>query len=154
MVISESRWSNTAYAILFGGLVLHFTFMAIVIPGSGKPEAWLPLMGAYLIALPVLRIFQVLRVRVVGTDLKVGFGPFSKRIPLHDIQQVSPGQYHPSIWRGWGIRVQRGGVLFNVPGDQGRVVELTLRNGRRVLFSAEEPEAVCTAIRAQCATLP
>ena len=154
MVISESRWSNTAYAVLFGGLVLHFTIMVMVVAGSGKSGAWLPLMGAYAVALALFRVFLVVRVRVDGTDLKVGFGIFSKRIPLHDIDQVAPVQYRWLQWGGWGIRLRRGAVMYNVPGDQGRAVELTLRSGKRVLFSAGDPAAVCTAIRAQRATVP
>jgi len=154
MVISESRWSNTAHAVLFGGLGLHVAIMAIVIGGGSKPVAWIPLLFAYGLTLAALWAFQVLRVRVEGTDLKVGFGIFSKRIPLHDINQVAPVQYRWVQWGGWGIRLRRGAVMYNVPGDQGRAVELTLRNGKRVLFSAEDPAAVATAIRAQCATVP
>jgi len=154
MVISESRWSNTAYAILFGGLVLHFTITVMAVAGSSKPGAWFLLMGAYALAMALFRVFQVVRVRVEGTDLKVGFGLLSKRIPLHDIEQVSPVQYRWFQWGGWGIRIHRGAVMYNVPGDQGRAVELKLRNGKRVLFSAEDPAAVCVAIRAQCATVP
>jgi hypothetical protein len=154
MVISESRWSNTAYAILFGGLALHFLIMATVIPGSGKPGAWIAMLIAYGLAVAAFRVFQVVRVRVEGTDLKVGFGLFSKRIPLHEIDRVAPVQYRWLQWGGWGIRLNRGAVMYNVPGDHGRAVELTLRNGKRVLFSAEDPDAVCAAIRAQQATMP
>jgi hypothetical protein len=154
MVISESRWSNTAFAILFGGLALHFTITALALAGGDKPGAWVVFIGAYAVALALLRAFQVVRVRVDGTDLKVGFGLFSKRIPLHDIDRVEPVQYRWLQWGGWGIRLRRGAVMYNVPGDQGRAVELTLRNGKRVLFSAQDPAAVATAIRAQRATVP
>lgn len=154
MVISESRWSNTAYAIFFAGVALHFAVMALVLPRSDKPGLWIVLLFAYGLTLVALRAFQVVRVRVEGTDLRVGFGLFSKRIPLHEIDQVAPVQYRWVQWGGWGIRMRRGAVLYNVPGDQGRAVELTLRNGKRVLFSAEDPDAVCTAIRAQRATMP
>src|SRR5512147_621828 len=154
MVLSESRWSNTAYAVLYGGLALHFTIMVLVVAGNAKPGAWVAVVIGYAVILPLTRAFQVVRVRVEGTDLRVAFGPFGKRIPLHDIVQVAPVQYRWTQWGGWGIRMRRGAVLYNVPGDQGRAVELTLRNGKRVLFSAEDPAAVATAIRAQVATVP
>jgi hypothetical protein len=87
-------------------------------------------------------------------DLRVGFPIFNKRIPLHDIDRVAPIQYGWFQWGGWGMRFRRGAVMYNVPGDKGRAVELTLRNGKRVLFSAEDPEAVVTAIRTQQALVP
>src|SRR4051812_39534525 len=99
MVISEIRWSSAAYAVMLAGVMVHFTIMAVVTGGgNGPPQVWLALMGAYALAFTMIRLFQVLRVRVDGMDLKVGFGPFSKRIPLHDIDRFMPVQYR---WLQW-----------------------------------------------------
>ncbi len=154
MVISEARWSNAAYAILVAGVMIHFAFVAVLVAGRGHEVAWLAVLAAYAFTFAMLRLFQTVRVRVDGMDLRVGFPIFNKRIPLHDIEGIAPIHYGWLQWGGWGVRFHRGAVLYNVPGDKGRAVELTLRSGKRVLFSAEDPEAAAQAIRAQRALVP
>jgi hypothetical protein len=150
MVISEIRWSLPSRVLLYGGLALHFVFVMVT---AGR-RIGLALLVFYLAMIAFLMLVQTLRVRMEGMDLLVGFTIFNKRIPLHDIDRVAPIHYGFFQWAGWGVRHRRGAVMYNVPGDKGRAVELTLRSGKRVLFSAEDPEAVASAIRVQRAMVP
>jgi len=150
MLISEIRWSVLSRVLLYGGLALHFIFVMLT---AGK-QIGLLMLVIYLAMIAFLTVFQTLRVRMEGMDLQVGFPIFNRRIPLHDIDRIEPIRYGWLQFAGWGVRIRRGAVMYNVPGDKGRAVELTLRNGKRVLFSAEDPDAVVTAIRAQRAMVP
>jgi hypothetical protein len=96
-------------------------------------------------------VFHRLRVTLDAEALTVGFGPFRERLPLARIAACAPTTYRWLAYGGYGIRYnfRRRSKLFNVPGDGGRAVQVTLDDGRRVHFSARDPAAVCAAIRAR-----
>ena len=154
-IISELSWSRVSQRVLVVGLGLHFVLVGLLLwKKPGPPAALLiPLLSSAVVVL-ALRAIRTVRVAVDGMDLTVGFPFFRRRIPLSIIDRVSPVRYRWFQWGGWGIRYRWGAVLYNVPGDQGRAVELTLRSGKKVLFSAGDPDAVCTAIRQQRALAP
>jgi hypothetical protein len=155
MVVSEISWSKGSKWVLAIGLGLELVLVGALVGKSEGAAIGLPLtVFFFAFAALVLGLVQTVRVAVEGMDLIVGFKLFRRRIPLHTIDRVSPVRYRWLQWGGWGIRYRWGAVLYNVPGDQGRAVELTLRNGKKVLFSARDPEAVCTAIREQRALMP
>jgi hypothetical protein len=95
----------------------------------------------------IILLFTQLSVVLGGGVLSVGFRAFRERIPLERITACAPLTYRWTEWGGYGIRVNRSGKMYNVPGDGGRAVQLTLDNGRRVCFSSGDPDAACAAIR-------
>src|SRR5689334_25043043 len=116
MVISEMRWSVLSRVLLYGGLLLHF----ILVMSTAGQRIGLPLLVFYLAIIAILALFQTVRVRVEGMDIQVGFPIFNRRIPLHDIDRIAPIRYGFFQWAGWGLRLRRGAMMFNVPGDKGR----------------------------------
>src|SRR5262249_8623171 len=118
MLISEIRWSVPSRVLLYGGIALHFTFVMLTV---GR-QIGFPLLVFYLALIAFLTAFQTLRVRMEGMDLQVGFPIFNRRIPLHDIDRIQPIHYGWLQWGGWGVRIRRGAVMYNVPGDKGRAV--------------------------------
>ena len=93
--------------------------------------------------------FHRLRVTVDEARLTLGFGPIRRQVALDRIERARPVTYRALTWGGWGIRWRPGtGTLWNVPGDGGRAVELTLRDGRLLLFSSPDPDAAVAAIEA------
>jgi hypothetical protein len=92
--------------------------------------------------------FGTLRITLDETALTVGFGPFRERISRDQIVGCRVTVYRWTEWGGWGIRFQRHAKMYNVAGDGGVAVEITLDGGRRVLFSSRHPEAVCAALHA------
>jgi hypothetical protein len=92
-------------------------------------------------------LFTRLTVAIDGQTLTVGFRAFRERIPLEQITACAPITYRWIEWGGYGIRINQRGKMYNVPGDGGRAVQITLVNGRRVFFSSTDPDAVCAAIQ-------
>jgi hypothetical protein len=77
---------------------------------------------------------------VTSGAIYVGFTPFGKKcIPKEDIEQAYVRTYSPlGEFGGWGYRMGRKGIAFNVSGDQG--LQLVLRDGKQILIGTQRPE--------------
>jgi len=123
-------------AVLLGlGAFVYFQLQR-----DGVPQAWLPL-GILGLALVLM---GTLTVEVGRESVRVAFGVglVRKTIPLADIAAFQPVR-NPWI-AGWGIRLIRGGQLWNVSGLD--AVELALRDGRFFRIGTDEPEALARAL--------
>ncbi len=152
MFTQEIRWSPGAVWAV-GGLLL-FVMAAVLAPALVRPPgdretAIVLVCGVAITALSgcLVWTFTTLRVTVDDQALTVGFGPIRERLPLERIVECGPVTYHWYEWGGWGIRLGWRAKLYNVPGDRGTAVQVVLDDGRRVLFSSPNPEAVCQALR-------
>jgi hypothetical protein len=117
-------------------------FLAVQLAGRGLPVPWLPLA----ILAVVLLLFGTLRVEVDGQSVRAtfGIGLVRKTVPLADIAAFQPVR---NPWfAGWGIRLIRGGTLWNVSGLD--AVELALRDGRFFRIGTDDPEALARALEA------
>lgn len=117
------------------------------VPPGERTAAALASVPAIAVLAGVAVVFKELRIVLDDETLTVGFGPFRRRVPLPAITRCEPLTYRWLDWGGWGIRWRPGGMLFNVPGDHGQAVQLTLANNRRILFSSREPRAWCERLR-------
>lgn len=123
-------------AVLAGlGAFVHFQLQR-----GGVPQAWLPLaiLGLALVLMGTLTV----EVGREGVRVAFGVGLIRKTIPLADIAAFQPVR-NPWI-AGWGIRLIRGGQLWNVSGLD--AVELALRDGRFFRIGTDEPEALARAL--------
>lgn len=132
--------------VLGAAAMMWFGFIRQVIldqPFGGKPASDLTLAAGWAvigIGLPLLfwRIALVTEVDSVG--VRVGFAPFPRRrIPWQQIRDARALTYRPlRDFGGWGLRYGWGRRrAYSVSGNRG--VELTLRDGRRVLIGSESP---------------
>jgi hypothetical protein len=64
-----------------------------------------------------------------------GFRFWGQEIAIADIAAVSVSR--TPLWYGWGIRKIARGWLYNVSGRE--AVELTLKDGRRILLGTDRP---------------
>jgi hypothetical protein len=96
----------------------------------------------------LLGYFATLRIEVQDGTLTVGFRRLADMIPLQRIASCEPTNYNWLAWGGYGIRMRPRARLYNLPSDRGRAVRLTLDDGREILFSSANPDAVCAAVRA------
>jgi hypothetical protein len=151
MFTQEIRWSRPA----LGALACLYLWVLAVIVGPAlflpphRDAAGLLLVIAALTSVlfaAISAIFTTLRVTIDRHTLTVGFGPFRERVPLEKITACEATTYRWTDWGGWGIRCGGRARLYNVPGDRGRAVQLTLSDGRRLLFSSPDPTAVCRAL--------
>lgn len=113
-----------------------------------RPALW----GAVAVLVLVCWLFSSLTIEVAGGELRSHFGPgfWRKRVALAD---VAGAEFAPSRWyEGWGIRVTRRGMLYNVSGTD--AVEVRLRSGTRFRLGTDEPEALLRAIRSSAGAPP
>jgi hypothetical protein len=96
----------------------------------------------------LLGYFATLRIEVQDGTLTIGFRRLAEAIPLQRIASCAPTTYHWLAWGGYGIRMRPHARLYNLPCDRGRAVRLVLDDGREVLFSSTDPDAVYAAVRA------
>jgi hypothetical protein len=154
MVVEEITWSPVGWVVLLAAAacaVVPLGWALLTVPAS-RPAALIPLLLVVLLVGGIGALFHRLRVTLDPDTLTVGFGPFRERLPLARIAACDPVTYRWLAYGGYGIRYAfwRRAKLYNVPGDRGRAVQLTLDDGRRVLFSAHDPAAVCAALRPHC----
>jgi hypothetical protein len=89
-----------------------------------------------------------LRLRVDPTGVTIRMGLLGEHIPHTRIVAWAPTSYRWLQWGGFGVRWRPGRKLYNVPGDKGQAVQLTLDTGQLVLCSSRDPAAVCRALDA------
>jgi hypothetical protein len=143
-------WSERARRAMTGLALAGVGGTSVVVarvPSDERTAAVLAAVPALVVVGGVAVLFKELRIALADESLSVGFGPLRRRVPLQAITRCEPLTYRWCDWGGWGIRWRPGGTLFNVPGDHGQAVQLTLANDRRVLFSSREPQAWCERLR-------
>jgi hypothetical protein len=151
MFTQEIRWSRPALgalACLYLWVLLAIVGPALFLPPLRDATVLLLLIAALTTVFfaGLTAIFTTLRITIDQHTLTVGFGPFCDRVPLEAITACEPTTYRWIEWGGWGIRCGWRRKLYHVPGDRGRAVQLTLSDGRRLLFSSPDPTAVCRAL--------
>jgi hypothetical protein len=103
---------------------------------------------AFGMGLPAFFLYTKLIVTVTDAAVEVRFRPFLTRIiPLSDIEKIEARTYAPlGEYGGWGIRIWFGGTqAYNVSGNRG--VELTLRDGRKLMIGSQRADELARAIQ-------
>jgi hypothetical protein len=91
-------------------------------------------------------LFSSQTVEVDGATVRWNFGKgfWKRQLALADIAAVTEVQ--TPLWQGWGIRKVRGGWCYSVSGR--KAVELTLKNGRRIILGTDRPRELAAALAA------
>ena len=106
------------------------------------------------LGLPLLFVRLKLVLEVTREGVAVRYSPLSRRvIPLVEIGGLKVREYNaPMEYGGWGIKGwSRRKMAYNVSGNQG--VDLTLRDGRRIMLGSQRPHELAEAIETQRRTL-
>ena len=115
------------------------------------PDTVLAVIGPVVILLGwgmvLLMGWISLRVEVRETGVFIRFRPFARReILFRDIRVCEARTYRPILeYGGWGIRLGREGMAYNVSGNRGAQIELT--SGKRVLIGSQRAEELAVAIQ-------
>jgi len=148
-LLKAPLWVRIPVHVVFLGLI-GFLLLYPIFDELANDLLNLSLAIVFLVILWMLRIFLALRVSVFSTGIQFGFYLLSKRFAYSDILDCRPFRYELSDYLGWGIRKGAdGSILYNVPGDRGIAVKLTVRekDERRVYaFSAKRPEVICKRV--------
>lgn len=89
--------------------------------------------------------FATLTIRVDREKIRLYFGPGLVR-KTFPISEVLSSRVVSNPWSaGWGIRLTRGGWLFNVSGTHG--VELEMKSGAKHRLGTDQPEELDSFIK-------
>ncbi len=122
-------------------------------PFGGNPA---PDWGVWLlwlvigVGLPLFFARLELVLEVTSRELLIRYRPLSKRVlRLDEIERLEVRSYSPiGEYGGWGIKGwSRKKVAYNVSGHRG--VDLTLRDGRRVMLGSQRAEELAETIERQ-----
>ena len=142
-----TKWSLLFVLPVIVTIVILLAFMsARPVDGATRAILVVVILFEILLSASIIVLFTRLFVSIDDRTLTVGFRAFRERIPLDRIVTCTPTTYRWLDWGGYGIRFNRRGKMYNVPGDGGRAVQITLDNGRSVFFSSTNPDAACAAI--------
>ena len=148
----EHQQTGTLFRFGLGVMFLVFAALAFATWVSGNQEAVMGFCVPACILGLVLAMFHALTVRVGPNDiqLRFGVGLIQKSFLVGEIERAFATKSH--WYNGWGIRMIRGGWLFNVSGFD--VVEIVLRNGRRYQIGTDEPDELLSAVLAALESHP
>jgi hypothetical protein len=111
----------------------------------------LPLaLAAAVLALILLLLWLALQfgslfVYVDREGVYLAFGRIERQVLRSAIKSARP--FRVTLWNAGGLGVHRGWKYEAWIARTGNAVELTLRDGRRFVFSADRPEAAVSALR-------
>ena len=133
------RHTQIGFMVIIPLIIMIGVIVALPLPNV--PVLFFPLMILGIVILSSL--FATLTVEVTNVHLKFwfGIGLIHKRILLSDSASCNPAH---TVLPGYGIHGTRRGWLYNVSGF--KLVEITLKNGKRIFLGTDEPEDLCRAI--------
>lgn len=146
---SRPRYEHrqTGWAMLSVALLPFIIFVIVrhaeLLGGQSLPMIVLP--GLCVISAFVVLGFSSLNVVVTSTQVRFRFGVgiYSRSIALDQIHKVSLAPSH--VYEGWGIRLTRNGMLYNVGGFD--TVRLDLVGGKTVRIGSDEADRLKAAIQ-------
>ena len=143
----EHTQPGTVMRVSMGIATVAFGTIGLVILLKGRnPEVAIGPLAVPLITMVCLALFHSLTVRVNAEAVSFAFGVglIRKTIPFSDIESAATVRNH--WYNGWGIKLIRGGWLYNVAGLD--AVELTHKNGKKTRIGTDEPKKLLAAIEA------
>ena len=149
----ENTQPGTFIRIMTGSWVVFFGVLAGVKLALGEKEAAI-VLGVITVMLAVINgivfvLFHSLTVRISPSDIAISFGVglIRKRFPIGDIRSVRTVRNR--WYNGFGIRMIRGGWLYNVSGFD--AIEIQLKNERKYRIGTDQPKKLLAAVESALA---
>jgi len=122
--------------------------VAVLVSGGGTAVA-VGFLAPATVCTTVLVLFHSLTVRVSRDVIRLAFGGglIHKSFTIADIQATAAVRNR--WYYGWGIKLIRGGWLYNVSGFD--AVEIQLKNGRRYRIGTDQPTELLAAVESAMA---
>tara|TARA_Y100000310_G_C20013229_1_gene503917 strand:- start:53 stop:487 length:435 start_codon:yes stop_codon:yes gene_type:complete len=139
------KHTQVGYLILYVMLALVLLFGVIIV----LTEFNVIMIAITVLILLILASFSWLTVTIDKKDLRIkfGYGIFSKRFSLKDIQSAKAVRNH--WYYGWGIRIWFWPYMwiYNVSGFD--AVEITMRNGKRYRIGSDDVERLVKVVNGE-----
>ncbi len=115
-------------------------------PGDPSDTFVMVSWALFGLGLPLFFMMIKLVVEVRPDEIYIRLFPIrTRRVPLHRIQAFEARRYRPiRDYGGWGWRLSRHGVAFNISGSHG--VELVLDDGERIMIGSQKADELAAAI--------
>ena len=150
----ENTQPGTFIRIMTGTWVVFSGVLAGVMLALGEKEAAI-VVGVITVMLTVINgivfvLFHSLTVRISPSDIAISFGVglIRKRFPIGNICSVRTVRNR--WYNGFGIRMIRGGWLYNVSGFD--AVEIQLKNERKYRIGTDQPKKLLAAVESTLAS--
>jgi hypothetical protein len=140
-MIKHYEHTQVGYLIIVA-MVAVMVLIGIILANEGIN--WIAI-GVMIVIVIALVLFSSLTVIIWEEELEVRFGPglIRKRFKLNEIESCKVVKNH--WYNGWGIRLTRHGVLYNVSGFH--AVEIKLRTGKKFRIGTDVPQELEAAIQ-------
>ena len=128
-------------------IIVILSLVSVLLVPLFVMEKQLEHMAIVLVPMALIMILlSSLTIEVTTSTLRFyfGLGIIHRRIPLADIERWEETRI--SLASGWGIHRTLRGWLYNVSGLTG--VEITLKNGKRIILGTDEPSRLCAVLEA------
>jgi hypothetical protein len=129
--------------VIVGTCLTVVAVFTVVLPPPHGPAVWV-MVGVVALVFLMAYLFRSMTVEVTEHEVRFFFGSgfWRRSIRIEEVA-ASRAVTNSPLW-GWGIRYTPRGWLYNVSGL--RAVEITRRDGSRLLVGSDEPERLHAAI--------
>jgi len=135
------KHTQIGYVIIVS-LLIAMGFIFYKAGGAGHLEI---VYLAVLFSLVILSVFATLTVQVDQENLRIWFGVGIIR-KTFSLKEIDFCRVVKNPWySGWGIRIGKKYILFNVSGF--KAVELKMKNGKTYRIGTDDPEELTFAIQ-------
>jgi hypothetical protein len=143
------RYRHTHAGWVLMGILVPLTVLMLLgaTLGTGPVRYVLVAVGLLLAVCALLFFSLTVTVDEGRVDLRFGFGPVARSVPVSEVESVEPLRL-PWWAVGFGLRMSldRRRQLWRVSGWH--AVHLRLAGGRELWIGTDQPEALAAAIRA------
>ena len=143
--------------IAFIAAIAWYSFIQQIVMGSpfgnnpAPDSVVLIILAVFGIIFPAWFIIMKLEIQVTQNALRFRMYPLHlswREFPLDTIADATAVVYRPlREYGGWGIRIGRKGMAYNVSGNEG--VQVTLRNGKSFLLGSLRATELGQALRSR-----
>jgi len=145
--------------VLIGGIagIAWYSFIRQIILGDpfgsnpASDAGVIIILGIFGIIFPVWFLVMKLEIQISSTSLRFRMFPLHvkwREVPFGSVAGVMAVIYRPlREYGGWGIRIGRKGMAYNVSGDRG--VQVTLKSGKSFLLGSQRAEELELVLRSR-----
>lgn len=149
MEYSETQKLSPKVTISLFIFTIAFTILTNMFVGNVDWQVILSVCILSALIILILAIFLKLDTNIVNGNINVKLPPIlNKNIGRDEISRIEKINYRPLIdFGGWGIRFGKGGIIYNMRGNQ--AVKLSLKSGKIIYIGTQNPDQLINSINSK-----